>query len=422
MKNKLYIYLFFFILLFTIFWFYFFSNSDEITSIDEKINKFSEEEKIIVNEKLDIYNKQISDYLINYTSTGIFLTVQNNFKEFEYLKPEKWAKNKSTIYDFNIDYNMESKNLKESEVSLFFANNKMAYLFDSIFLNKKDDIYKYLFINYIELYSKNKKIKLTPKITYNTDYQNLTSVDSEIYKFNVLDEIEYIHKYFLLSSLEKSWIKIDIEFKKLIYNDIVSNYKWLKNNDKLLFLVYLNNLWELDNFLTSVDENLSELPWLFWFESSELAYFVYLLSLKDKSNPDLDWYISTLEAWYDKLDIIWKIMLIWALSNLEKDYSLHYSELEKVSNYDLTLKEQFIKFFVFKEFKNEYTIYDNYSKFWWSSWLQVNKNKEFVLSNRKLFYYTSFTLDKVIYDNLIDTRVVSFFWDKFYLNITLKQK
>jgi len=188
------------------------------------------------------------------------------------------------------------------------------------------------------------------------------------------------------------------------------------------FLVYLNNLWELDNFLTSVDENLSELPWLFWFESSELAYFVYLLSLKDKSNPDLDWYISTLEAWYDKLDIIWKIMLIWALSNLEKDYSLHYSELEKVSNYDLTLKEQFIKFFVFKEFKNEYTIYDNYSKFWWSSWLQVNKNKEFVLSNRKLFYYTSFTLDKVIYDNLIDTRVVSFFWDKFYLNITLKQK
>ncbi|NCO32065.1 hypothetical protein GW891_04825 [bacterium] len=99
---------------------------------------------------------------------------------------------------------MESKNLKESEVSLFFANNKMAYLFDSIFLNKKDDIYKYLFINYIELYSKNKKIKLTPKITYNTDYQNLTSVDSEIYKFNVLDEIEYIHKYFLLSSLEKS--------------------------------------------------------------------------------------------------------------------------------------------------------------------------------------------------------------------------
>jgi len=422
MKNKLYIYLLFFILLFTIFWFYFFSNSDEITSIDEKINKFSEEEKIIVNEKLDIYNKQISDYLINYTSTGIFLTVQNNFKEFEYLKPEKWAKNKSTIYDFNIDYNMESKNLKESEVSLFFANNKMAYLFDSIFLNKKDDIYKYLFINYIELYSKNKKIKLTPKITYNTDYQNLTSVDSEIYKFNVLDEIEYIHKYFLLSSLEKSWIKIDIEFKKLIYNDIVSNYKWLKNNDKLLFLVYLNNLWELDNFLTSVDENLSELPWLFWFESSELAYFVYLLSLKDKSNPDLDWYISTLEAWYDKLDIIWKIMLIWALSNLEKDYSLHYSELEKVSNYDLTLKEQFIKFFVFKEFKNEYTIYDNYSKFWWSSWLQVNKNKEFVLSNRKLFYYTSFTLDKVIYDNLIDTRVVSFFWDKFYLNITLKQK
>ena len=409
-------------MLFTIFWFYFFSNSDEITSIDEKINKFSEEEKIIVNEKLDIYNKQISDYLINYTSTGIFLTVQNNFKEFEYLKPEKWAKNKSTIYDFNIDYNMESKNLKESEVSLFFANNKMAYLFDSIFLNKKDDIYKYLFINYIELYSKNKKIKLTPKITYNTDYQNLTSVDSEIYKFNVLDEIEYIHKYFLLSSLEKSWIKIDIEFKKLIYNDIVSNYKWLKNNDKLLFLVYLNNLWELDNFLTSVDENLSELPWLFWFESSELAYFVYLLSLKDKSNPDLDWYISTLEAWYDKLDIIWKIMLIWALSNLEKDYSLHYSELEKVSNYDLTLKEQFIKFFVFKEFKNEYTIYDNYSKFWWSSWLQVNKNKEFVLSNRKLFYYTSFTLDKVIYDNLIDTRVVSFFWDKFYLNITLKQK
>lgn len=422
MKNKLYISLLFVFLLFIIFWFYFFSKNDEIVPIENKIDYFSDEEKVVINEKLDRYNKQISDYLVNYTSTGDFLTVQNNFKEFEYVKPEKWAKNKSTIYDFNIDYNKESKNLKESELSLFFANNKMTYLFDSIFSNKKDDIYKYLFINYIELYSKNKKLKLTPKITYNTDYQNLTSVDNEIYKFDVLDEREYIHKYFLLSSLEKSWIKIDSEFKNLIYNDIVSNYKWLKNNDKLLFLVYLNNLWELDNFLTSVDEKLSELPWLFWFKDTELAYFVYLLSLKDKWNPDLDWYISTLETWYDKLDITWKIMLIWALSNLEKDYSEHYLELEKISNYDLTLQEQFIKFLVFKEFKNEYTIYDNYSKFWWSSWLQVNKNSEFILSSRKLFYYDSFSLDKLIYDDLIDTRVASFFWDKFYLNITLKQK
>lgn len=422
MRNKLYIYFFSVLFLLSIVWFYFLSKNDEIELTENKINSFSDEEKVVINEKLDKYNKQISDYLRNYTSTGNFVTMQNIFKEFEYIKPEKWALNKSTIYDFNIDYNKESKKINNSEIELFFANNKMSYLFDSIFSSEWENIYKYLFINYIELYSKNKKLKLTPKVTFNTDYQNLTSIGSEIYKFDILDEREYIHKYFLLSSFEKSWIQIDSEFKNLIYKDLTSNYKKFKNKDKLLFLIYLNNLWELDNFLISVNEKLVELPWLFWFKGDELAYFLYLLSLKDKSNPDINWYITSLETWYDKLDISWKIMLIWALNNLEKDYSEHYSDLEKISNYDLTLQEKFIKFLVFREFKNEYTIYDNYSKFWWSSWLQVNKNKEFILSNRKLFYYDNFSLDKVVYDNLIDTRIASFFWDKFYLNITLKQK
>ncbi|MDD2907507.1 MAG: hypothetical protein PHH98_02595 [Candidatus Gracilibacteria bacterium] len=427
MKNKISIFVFFVCL------FIFFGcsqNSDNIVdesinkkeTIENKINSFSEEEKIIINEKLDKYNTQISNYLSNYSGTGdINLAIKNDFREFQYIQDSN-AKSAPTISDFNVDFDKNLKDYENSQISYLFANNKMTFLEDAIFKNSENDIYKYLFINYIELYSKNKKQKISPNITYNTDYQKLIDLDKDIYTFDLFNQEEYIDKYFLLSNLEKSGILINTDFKNTIYNDLVLNYKSFENKDKLLFLIYLNKLGELDNFLTSVDEKIEDLPGIFGFKNNELAYFSYLLSLKDSSNIELNGYIEKLELAYNELDFDGKIMLIGTLSNLKKDYNNHYIDLEKTSNYDLKLKEQFIKFIVFSEFENEYTIFDNYSKFYWSSGMQVNKNKQFNLSIRKPFYYEDFNIDKVIYNDIIDTRVASFFGDKFYLNITLKQK
>gem|GEM_PF-7094838 len=90
------------------------------------------------------------------------------------------------------------------------------------------------------------------------------------------------------------------------------------------------------------------------------------------------------------------------------DYLKYYDEIEKLNNYSLTLKELFIKFLIYTNLKNDYTSIDSYSKFWYSSGMQVNRKEEFILSLEKPYYYDSYSLDKVIYDDLIDTRVGAF--------------
>jgi len=54
--------------------------------------------------------------------------------------------------------------------------------------------------------------------------------------------------------------------------------------------------------------------------------------------------------------------------------------------------------------------------------MQVNRKEEFTVNRENPFYFESYRLDKVIYEDLIDNRVWAFDWKKFYLNITLKQK
>jgi len=87
------------------------------------------------------------------------------------------------------------------------------------------------------------------------------------------------------------------------------------------------------------------------------------------------------------------------------EYSKYYDEIEKTDNYSLSLKELFIKFLVYSKLNTEYNSFDNYAKFWFSSGMQVNRKKEFIVSREAPYYFESYRLDKVIYEGLIDTRI-----------------
>lgn len=408
MKNKklLFIPVIIFILIFILLIFNFIENKKQ---------------KEIYIEKTKNYNTKIEDYLNTYSNS--WYTISNTNKDFKYVRDARQdvvLQRIPTVVDFNVEHKSELKNYSESSINFLFANNKMTYLFDAIINSNENTIYKYLFINYLQNYSKINNLNNHPKLIWETNYSELLQFEKDIYNFDLAQEEEYIDKYFLLSSLEKSWLEIDQVFKWKIYWDLFFNFSNFKDNDKLLLLLYLSNLWELDDFLTSIQK---DLPKLFsWLNDNDLAYYTYLLSIKDKTNEEITENIKNLEAEFVNLNTDSKIMFVWVLNNMWMDYSKYYDEIEKTDNYSLSLKELFIKFLIFSNFKNEYTILDSYSKFWFSSWMQVNRKEEFILSLEKPYYYESYSLDKVIYDELIDTRVWAFDWKKFYLNITLKQK
>lgn len=378
-------------------------------------------QKDIYLEKISNYNLQIDNYLSLYSNS--WFTISNINKEFKYLRDSKQAKVLQiipTVFDFDLEYKIDLNNYSESKIDFLFSNNKMTYVLDSIINSNENTIYKYLFINYLQNYSKVNTYKNHPKLTWEINYLELIPLEKEIYNFEFAREEEYIEKYFLLSTLEKSWINIDQIFKWKIYSDLVLNFSSFKDKDKLLLLFYLSNLWESYNFLSSIG---NDLPKLFSFlENDELAYFTYLLSISDKTNKEIENNIEKLGKNFSDLSIDSKIMYIWTLNNMWVNYFDYYNEIEKIENSTLTLKESFIKFLIYSDLKNEYTILDSYSKFWYSSGMQVNRKKEFILSLESPFFFESYPLDKVVYNNLIDNRIWAFDWKKFYLNITLKQK
>ncbi len=378
-------------------------------------------QKEIYMEKTKNYNTKIDDYLKTYSNS--WYTISNTSKEFKYVRDARQdvvLQIIPTVVDFDVEHKSDLKNYNESKIDFLFSNNKMTYVFDAIINSNENTIYKYLFINYLQNYSKINNLNNHPKLTWEINYSELLPLEKEIYNFELAKEEEYIDKYFLLSTIEKSWLEVDQVLKWKIYWDLFFNFSSFKDNDKLLLLLYLSNLGELDDFLTSIQK---DLPKLFsWLNDNDLAYYTYLLSIKDKTNEEIAENIKKLETEFDNLNLDNKIMFVWILNNMLIDYSKYYEEIEKTDNYSLSLKELFIKFLVFSNFKNEYTILDSYSKFWFSSWMQVNRKEEFILSLEKPYYYESYSLDKVIYDDLIDTRVWAFDWKNFYLNITLKQK
>lgn len=380
-------------------------------------------QKKIYESKLVSYNEEINDYLSSYKQEDWFY-ITNLKKEFIYI-PDinqiKWMPNIPTLSDFDIEHNKDLKNYSESKIDFLFANNKMTFLVNDLLLSDNQDIYKYIFVNYLEAYFKNNNLKIAPFLTWKTDYQNLVSKEKEIFELSFLASEEYIDKYFLLSYLWKSWVDIDNEFLNLLKQDIEDNFNGFDNYSKLLYIFFLNELWELDDFLSS-RWNISDLLSSFWNNLNVKSFETYILSLKEKDNEDIQKNIEELESSFDNLDNTSKILLVWILNNLWKDFSKYYDEIEKIEHNDYQLKELFIKFLVYSKLNTEYTSFDNYAKFWFSSGMQVNRKEEFIVSRETPYYFESYRLDKVIYEDLIDNRVWAFDWKKFYLNIILKQK
>lgn len=377
----------------------------------------------IYESKLVSYNQEINDYLSSYKQENWFY-ITNLMKDFSYVRDARQDVVLAiipTLTDFDLEHNKDLKNHSESKIDFLFSNNKMTFLVNDILLSDSQDIYKYIFVNYLEAYFKNQNLNISPFLTWKTDYENLVSKEKDIFELSFLANEEYIDKYFLLSYLEKSSIDIDNEFLSLLKKDIEDNFSWFDDYSKLLYIFFLNELWELDDFL-STRWNISDLFSSFWSSPEVKSFETYILSLKDKDNENIAKNIEELESSFDELDITSKILLVWTLNNLWKDFSKYYDEIEKIEHSDYKLKELFIKFLVYSKIKSEYNSFENYAKFWFSSGMQVNRKKEFIVSRETPFYFESYRLDKVIYEDLIDNRVWAFDWKKFYLNITLKQK
>lgn len=377
----------------------------------------------IYESKLVSYNQEINDYLSSYKQENWFY-ITNLMKDFSYVRDARQDVVLAiipTLTDFDLEHNKDLKNHSESKIDFLFSNNKMTFLVNDILLSDSQDIYKYIFVNYLEAYFKNQNLNISPFLTWKTDYENLVSKEKDIFELSFLASEEYIDKYFLLSYLEKSSIDIDNEFLSLLKKDIEDNFSWFDDYSKLLYIFFLNELWELDDFL-STRWNISDLFSSFWSSPEVKSFETYILSLKDKDNENIAKNIEELESSFEDLDITSKILLVWTLNNLWKDFSKYYDEIEKIEHSDYKLKELFTKFLVYSKIKSEYNSFENYAKFWFSSGMQVNRKEEFIVSRETPFYFESYRLDKVIYEDLIDNRVWAFDWKKFYLNITLKQK
>lgn len=377
----------------------------------------------IYESKLLSYNQEINDYLSSYKQENWFY-ITNLMKDFSYVRDARQDVVLAiipTLTDFDLEHNKDLKNHSESKIDFLFSNNKMTFLVNDILLSDSQDIYKYIFVNYLEAYFKNQNLNISPFLTWKTDYENLVSKEKDIFELSFLASEEYIDKYFLLSYLEKSSIDIDNEFLSLLKKDIEDNFSWFDDYSKLLYIFFLNELWELDDFL-STRWNISDLFSSFWSSPEVKSFETYILSLKDKDNENIAKNIEELESSFEDLDITSKILLVWTLNNLWKDFSKYYDEIEKIEHSDYKLKELFTKFLVYSKIKSEYNSFENYAKFWFSSGMQVNRKEEFIVSSETPFYFESYRLDKVIYEDLIDNRVWAFDWKKFYLNITLKQK
>lgn len=377
----------------------------------------------IYESKLVSYNQEINGYLSSYKQEDWFY-ITNLMKDFSYVRDARQDVVLAiipTLTDFDLEHNKDLKNHSESKIDFLFSNNKMTFLVNDILLSDSQDIYKYIFVNYLEAYFKNQNLNISPFLTWKTDYENLVSKEKDIFELSFLASEEYIDKYFLLSYLEKSSIDIDNEFLSLLKKDIEDNFSWFDDYSKLLYIFFLNELWELDDFL-STRWNISDLFSSFWSSPEVKSFETYILSLKDKDNENIAKNIEELESSFEDLDITSKILLVWTLNNLWKDFSKYYDEIEKIEHSDYKLKELFTKFLVYSKIKSEYNSFENYAKFWFSSGMQVNRKEEFIVSRETPFYFESYRLDKVIYEDLIDNRVWAFDWKKFYLNITLKQK
>ncbi len=356
----------------------------------------------IVNKELNFYNDyKNSDYDISY-----------DYKSFSF----------EEISDFYIDYSKEYSSTN-SKIELLFSNNKLSFLIDSIY-NWNNSIDKLLYIDYFNAFSFISWYQFTNNI--NRDYYFLnkySNLYSDLYNFS-LENIDYlIDNFFVLSYLEKNeLLKDDIVLKKL-KQDLYNNYERLDISNQLYLIFYLDYLgdWYLEDFLSYKNYSLENI-----FEYNKLninnkAIYLYLL---ENNDIKIDYDISLIEKNFDKMNYNSKLFFVSLFYSTRDDSLEYYNNLEKsYKNYDLNLKNKFLKSLLYKNLFVDYSSFDNYSKFWYACWYVVNRKKEYeVWFDKKTYYYADYSISRIEYDWQIDSRVASFEWDKFYLQVTIKQK
>lgn len=387
MKNKKIILIMaFFLAIISIFWFIIYT-------------KFFNIEK---TEIFQVYNESISEVLEKY----------NNYTDFESIKYIEKEVNNREIVDFDIDFDKNSSQTW-SLVEFSFANNKMTFLIDSIFTNKDNSIYKVFYSSYLKSYFNSKDLKISSFIDEKIDYLEIFEDFIDLNYF--ADENEKITKFFIISKLVNNNSFSDLDFYQDLASNLLENFDSLNIDEKLLFLTYLDENWDLFNFLSDLDLWLDKLFNINNLSNTQELNYLYLLS---KNNIEIELDLEKFTNLNDRS----KIFLVWILNNLWKDFSEKYSILEEKWNINLDIHDKFLKFLVFKNLKNEYTSYEKYSKFWYSSWVLLNRRMEYELNLDSPFFKQEHKFENLIYNNRIDTRIASFMWEKFYLQITVKEK
>lgn len=387
MKNKRIILIIVFIFIITsIFWFIVYNKSFNIENTKD----------------FEIYNESILEILENY----------DNYSDFESINYLEKEINTSEILDFDIDFDLNSSQTW-SLVEFSFANNKMTFLVDSIFNSQDNTIYKIFYKSYLKSYYNSKNLKISSFIDENIEYLEILEQFQNLNYFN--DKQEKITLFFILSKLVNSESFSYLDFYQNLANELLEDFDWLSTDEKLLFLTFLDENWDLFNFLSDLDLSLDSLFNLNNLNNEQKLNYLYLLS-KNEFDIEID-----IESFINLNDRS-KIFLVWVLNNLWNDYSEIYLDLEEKPNFDLDIHDKFIKFIVYKNLKNEYNTYEKYSKFWYSSWVLLNRRMEYELDLYSPFFKQDHKFENLIYNKKIDTRIASFRGDKFYLQITVKEK
>lgn len=400
MKNKFILIWFFSLFLIFLFLFFILNNTEE-----NKID-FNNQEIIIVQESTKLQN-QINNTLDSYSWSLNLLEKYSLIKEI----------NNQEILDFYLEYDFKSTS-DDLKVEFVFANNKLTFLVNSIFESDENSLNKVLFLSYLKSYFWKNNINISHFIDKNIDYLEVFDIDKiEYSKENIIKNIK---KYFVLENLKKNNHFKDTDFLNDIYWDFLINFSSFSNLEKLTLFFYLSYNWELNKFLNDLDLEFDDIFNKSKLNDYEKWLYFYILS-KNKKIDSIDDFSDFLVN-YENYDEKTLILIIASLNLLSLDFSAYYRIIENIPNFELDLETKFLKFLIFKDLKNEYNSYSNYSRFWYSAWLLWNRMKEFDLIRQRPYYREEHDLERLIYNDEIDVRVVSFRWDKFYLNVIIKQK
>lgn len=365
------------------------------------------------NKKIDLYNSNITQKL------DLFEEYSHNWYDTSFYNRDIKT---DEIIDFYIDYNNDISK-EDSEVELLFSNTKLSFLANSIFY-WDNNIEKLYYLDFINAYS---SVIWYDFISYSNEKKyiinDLLLYENNIYNFDIDNLDLLLDKYFVFRYLHKHNIVDTSIVVNKFKTDIYDNFENISIDNQLLFLFYLSLISndDLKDFLSYKDLVIDKLYEIDNLSDSNKIKYLYVLSI-NWINYDYDF--SYLLEKFNEFDYITKLFFVSLLSSYDLDYEEQYNYIENNYLYiDLDNRSKFLKFLLYKNNFEDYSSYDTYSKFWYSLWYVVNRKIEYeVWVNGITYYYADYPISRLEYNNEIDARIASFEWEKFYLQITVKQK